>query len=91
MSDYDCDYLIIGSSFGGSVSALRLAEKGHRVIVLEQGRRIGAAEIEEGRRSARKLMWAPALGLDEADPWSAPLPSGPDTITFLTDRTPASG
>lgn len=32
-----------------------------------------------------------ALGIDEADPWSAALPSGPDTITFLTDGTPTSG
>jgi cholesterol oxidase len=64
VSDFDCDYLIIGSGFGGSVSALRLAEKGHRVIVLEQGRRIGRAEIAEARSSMRKLMWAPPFGLD---------------------------
>jgi len=63
MSDFDCDYLIIGSGFGGAVSALRLAEKGHRVVVLEQGRRIGRDEIEAGRSSPTKLMWAPRLGL----------------------------
>jgi len=36
---YDYDWLVIGSGFGGSVSALRLAEKGYRVGVLECGRR----------------------------------------------------
>ena len=35
---HDYDYLVIGSGFGGSVAALRLAEKGYRVAVLEQGR-----------------------------------------------------
>ena len=40
----DYDYLVVGSGFGGSVSALRLAEKGWRVGVVEQGRRIGPEE-----------------------------------------------
>lgn len=35
--DFDVDFLIVGSGFGGSVSALRLAEKGYSVRVLEQG------------------------------------------------------
>src|SRR5438876_518452 len=35
------DFIIIGSGFGGSVSALRLTEKGYRVLVLEKGRRFG--------------------------------------------------
>jgi len=60
---FDHDYLIIGSGFGGSVSALRLAEKGWKVAVVEQGRRIGRPEIEAGKRSLRKLMWLPQLGL----------------------------
>ncbi len=60
---FDHDYLIIGSGFGGSVSALRLAEKGWRVAVIEQGRRIGRPEIEAGKRSVRQLMWLPKLGL----------------------------
>ena len=34
MSTFDCDYLVVGSGFGGAVSALRLAEKGYWVIVL---------------------------------------------------------
>jgi cholesterol oxidase len=35
----DFDWIVIGSGFGGSVSALRLAEKGYRVAILECGRR----------------------------------------------------
>jgi cholesterol oxidase len=59
----DHDYLIVGSGFGGSVSALRLAEKGWRVAVVEQGRRVGPGEMQAGKRSALKLMWIPRLGL----------------------------
>lgn len=57
------DYLVVGSGFGGAVSALRLAEKGWRVAVIEQGREIGPEEISAGKRSLRRLLWAPALGL----------------------------
>lgn len=63
MSGYDCDYLVVGSGFGGAVSALRLVEKGHRVIVLEQGRWIGPRQIAAGRRSLRELAWQPELGM----------------------------
>ena len=38
---FDFDWVIVGSGFGGSVSALRLAEKGYRVAVIEVGRRFG--------------------------------------------------
>ena len=38
-SEFDFDRVIIGSGFGGSVSALRLSERGHRVLVLEKGSR----------------------------------------------------
>jgi len=48
---YDYDYLIIGSGFGGSVSALRLAEKGYRVAVLESGRRFEDHDFASGSRS----------------------------------------
>lgn len=55
------DYIVVGSGFGGAVSALRLAEKGWRVLVLEQGRRIGPADMEAGARRLSKLVWAPPL------------------------------
>ncbi|NOY69356.1 MAG: GMC family oxidoreductase [Deltaproteobacteria bacterium] len=38
-TNYDYDFIVIGSGFGGSVSALRLAEKGYTVAVLEKGKR----------------------------------------------------
>lgn len=60
---FDTDVCIVGSGFGGSVSALRLAEKGWQVTVLEQGRQLTDADIAEAGTSATKLAWAPALGL----------------------------
>ncbi len=57
------DFIIIGSGFGGSVSALRLAQKGYRVAVLEQGSRVTPADMEEASSSLRRLLWAPPLGL----------------------------
>jgi cholesterol oxidase len=54
--------VVIGSGFGGSVAALRLAEKGHRVVVLEQGRRIAREDMLRAQSSVRDLLWAPSLG-----------------------------
>ncbi|WBU53344.1 FAD-dependent oxidoreductase [Paracoccus sp. SCSIO 75233] len=62
-TDHDYDYLIIGSGFGGSASALRLAEKGWRVAVAEQGRRIGPDDIKAAKKSMFKLLWMPGLRL----------------------------
>ena len=59
----DFDYIVIGSGFGGSVSALRLSEKGYRVAVVEQGRRIGPEDFEKGDQSLRHLLWMPSLGM----------------------------
>lgn len=59
--DFDC--IVIGSGFGGAVSALRLAEKGYKVAVIERGRRLQQADIEAGAKQVSKLMWAPGLGL----------------------------
>lgn len=59
----DFDWLVIGSGFGGSVSALRLAEKGYRVGVIERGRRYRDEDLPKSAWQARKFTWAPALGL----------------------------
>ena len=45
------------------MAALRATESGRSVVVAEMGRRISAADMEEGARSARRLLWEPALGL----------------------------
>ena len=57
------DWIVIGSGFGGSVSALRLAEKGYRVLVLEKGKRFAAADFPKTNWDLRKWMWMPAAGL----------------------------
>lgn len=59
----DYDFAIIGSGFGGSVSALRLSEKGYRVAVLEQGGWVTPEDIEEGDQAVGRLLWYPPLGL----------------------------
>ncbi len=60
---FDCDVAIVGSGFGGAVSAFRLAEKGYDVLVLEQGRRVSPADIQRARTSLRDHLWEPDLGL----------------------------
>lgn len=59
----DYDVLIIGSGFGGSVSALRLTEKGYRVGVLEAGRRFADEEFAKTSWNLRKFLWAPQFGM----------------------------
>ncbi|NLU81794.1 GMC family oxidoreductase [Rhodococcus sp. HNM0569] len=59
----DFDVLVVGSGFGGSVTALRLVEKGYRVGVLEAGRRYADADFAKTSWDLRKFLWAPALGL----------------------------
>jgi cholesterol oxidase len=59
----DYDVIVIGSGFGGSVAALRASEKGHRVAVLEMGRRINKSDLEKANRSPLNLFWLPALRL----------------------------
>ena len=58
----DYDVLIIGSGFGGSVSALRLTEKGYKVGVLEAGRRFADHEFAKTSWRLREFLWAPRLG-----------------------------
>jgi cholesterol oxidase len=60
---FDYDWLIVGSGFGGSVSALRLAEKGYKVGVLECGRRFRDEDFATSTWQLRKFLWAPYLGL----------------------------
>jgi len=56
------DVVIIGSGFGGSVSALRLREKGYSVAVLEAGRRFNEATYAKNSWDLKNFLWAPALG-----------------------------
>ena len=55
------DFVIIGSGFGGSVSAMRLAEKGYRVLVLERGLRYEDDDFPKNNWVLRKFLWMPAL------------------------------
>ena len=43
--EFDYDYIVIGSGFGGAVSALRLSEKGYRVLVIEKGKRLSEEDF----------------------------------------------
>lgn len=54
------DYVVIGSGFGGSVSAMRLAEKGYRVLVLEQGKRYKGSDFPKTNWNIFKYLWLPA-------------------------------
>ncbi|MGA1977158.1 MAG: GMC family oxidoreductase [Bacteroidales bacterium] len=57
------DYIVIGSGFGGSVASLRLAEKGYRVLTLEQGKRFNPADFPKSNWNLPKYLWAPSLRL----------------------------
>jgi len=61
--DFDYDWLIVGSGFGGSVSALRLAEKGYSVGVLECGRRFADHEFARETGDMKRYSWNPRLGM----------------------------
>jgi cholesterol oxidase len=63
MANFDYDYAIIGSGFGGSVSALRLAEKGYKVLVIEKGKWFKAEDFPKTNWNLKKWMWEPRLGL----------------------------
>jgi cholesterol oxidase len=58
----DFDVVVVGSGFGGAVAALRLAEKGYRVAVLEEGRRFAPGELPRTSWQVRDYLWAPRLG-----------------------------
>jgi cholesterol oxidase len=55
----DYDYVIIGSGFGGSVSALRLTEKGYKVLVLEKGKRLGSEDFPRTNWNLKRWLWMP--------------------------------
>lgn len=74
------DAIVVGSGFGGSVSALRLTEKGYRVLVLEKGKRFAPEDFPKTNRQVPKWMWQPQLG------WR-----GPFKMTFLPHLTALSG
>jgi cholesterol oxidase len=78
--DKTFDFVIIGSGFGGSVSALRLSEKGYRVLVLEKGKWFKPDDFPHNNWQLRKWLWAPILG------WK-----GFFKMTFLNHITVLSG
>ncbi len=74
------DFAVVGSGFGGSVSALRLVEKGYRVLLLEKGRRLGATDFPRSNWRVRRWLWMPGLGC-----------RGLFQMTFLRHVTALSG
>ena len=77
---FDFDWIVVGSGFGGSVAALRLAEKGYRVAVVEAGRRYRDQDFAASSWDVRGTYWAPSLGL-----------VGPSRLTLFKDIFVASG
>ncbi len=61
--DHDYDYVVVGSGFGGSVAACRLAEKGYSVAVLEMGKRWRAEDFPKSTWDVRRWIWRPGLKL----------------------------
>jgi cholesterol oxidase len=74
------DWVIIGSGFGGSVSALRLIEKGYRVLLIEKGRRFAASDFPRSNWNLKRWLWLPALNF-----------LGFFKLTFLRHLTVLSG
>lgn len=58
----DYDYIIIGSGFGGSVSALRLSQKGYKVLVIEKGKWYKAKDFPKTNWNFKKWLWMPSIG-----------------------------
>jgi cholesterol oxidase len=57
------DYIVIGSGFGGSVSAMRLTEKGYKVLVVEKGKRYRTEDFPKSNWNLRKYLWMPRFGM----------------------------
>jgi len=62
MAEKTYDYIVIGSGFGGSVSSLRLAEKGYSVLTIEKGRRFRTEDFPKSNWNLKKYLWLPQLG-----------------------------
>jgi cholesterol oxidase len=60
--EHDYDVIVVGSGFGGSVAALRAAEKGYRVAVIEAGQRFTDETLPKTSWELKKFFWAPRLG-----------------------------
>jgi cholesterol oxidase len=63
MREQHYDWVIVGSGFGGSVSAHRLTQKGYKVLVIEKGRRFEAEDFPKTNWDLKRWMWNPSLGL----------------------------
>ena len=63
MSEQHYDWVIVGSGFGGSVSAHRLTQKGYKVLVIEKGRRFAAEDFPKTNWDLKRWMWNPSIGL----------------------------
>jgi len=74
------DWVIVGSGFGGSVSALRLVEKGYRVLLVEKGRRYTPQDFPRSSLDLRNFLWRPEVGL-----------RGPFQMSFFRHLTVYSG
>lgn len=61
VDQFDYDYIIIGSGFGGSVSALRLTEKGYSVLVVEKGKRLEGEDFPRTNWQLKRWLWLPTL------------------------------
>lgn len=60
-NNFDYDYIVIGSGFGGSVAALRLAEKGYSVLIIEKGKHFRAQDFPKSNWNIRKWLWIPLM------------------------------
>ena len=59
--NFDYDYVVIGSGFGGSVAALRLSEKGYRVLVIEKGKWFNQNDFPKTNWNLKRWLWMPFI------------------------------